>query len=378
MILFVYGTTGELIKLAPVMRRLADADEPYLSVSTNQQAKQIGPMCDELELQHPDYVLWGGVRGHDLSRPWQIPLWAVVLTARFLWLVPRIKRRLRRQSPRNVVMVHGDTITTVAGALMGRCLRQPVAHLEAGLRSHDWRHPFPEELNRRLVARLAHLNYAPNETAVFNLRGVKGEIVDIGANTVRDSLELVPARQRPNLPSGLADMLDEPFGLVSIHRFELLAQRETLTVLLELLAKEAQRTRLLFVDHPVTVARLEQYELEHLFDADRFVRVPRQSYLNFIALLRASDYLVTDSGGAQEECYFLDHPCLVHRMASERHEGIGTNVVLSLFDLDVVRTFLADPDRHRVGHRPEVRSPSDVVVADLRTRGYLGSGGASS
>ncbi|MGI8792436.1 MAG: UDP-N-acetylglucosamine 2-epimerase [Acidimicrobiales bacterium] len=368
MIVFVYGTTGELIKLAPVMRRLQDQDEPYICVSTNQQARQIHPMCDELELRHPDHVLWGGIRGHDLSKSWQIPLWAIVLAVRFVWLIPRLRRE--RGPGQHVVMVHGDTITTVAGAVMGRCLRSPVAHLEAGLRSHDWRHPFPEELNRRIVSRLAVLHYAPNDVAVKNLVGTPGETVNIEANTVRDSLELVPRDRLPSIP-GIERFLDEPFGLVSIHRFELLAQRDRLQELLELLTKETQRTRLLFIDHPVTVAKLEQYRLQHLFDDDRFVRVPRLSYLNFISMLRQSRYLVTDSGGAQEECYFMDQPCLVHRMASERHEGVGTNVVLSKFDLGVLKTFLDDPERYRVGHRPEVESPSDKVIADLRERGFL-------
>lgn len=367
-ILFVYGTTGELIKLAPVMRRLQDQGQPYLSVSTNQQAQQIHPMCDELKLQHPDFVLWGGVRGHDLSKSWQIPLWAIVLTVRFVWLLPRVRRALGPGS--HVVMVHGDTITTVAGAVMGRSMRLPVAHLEAGLRSHDWRHPFPEEINRRIVSRLAVLHYAPNPEAARNLLGAPGETIDIGANTVRDSLDLVPADRVPTTP-GVAQLLDEPFGLVSIHRFELLAQRDRLQDLLEALAKEAQRTRLLFIDHPVTVAKLEQYRLLHLFDADRFVRVPRLSYLNFITLLRRSEYLVTDSGGAQEECYFLDHPCLVHRMASERHEGIGVNVVLSRFSLEALREFLDNPDRFRTGARPAHESPSDRVIDDLRSRGFL-------
>ena len=110
-------------------------------------------------------------------------------------------------------------MTTVLGAVMGRALRVAVAHIEGGLRSFSLRHPFPEELNRRLTSALARMHYAPGAWAASNLR--RGAVVDTGANTIRDSLELVPDGDPPmTLP-------DRPFGVVSLHRFELLNDRWT-------------------------------------------------------------------------------------------------------------------------------------------------------
>jgi UDP-N-acetylglucosamine 2-epimerase (non-hydrolysing) len=80
--------------------------------------------------------------------------------------------------------------------------------------------------------------------------------------------------------------------------------------------------------------------------------------------------LFTDSGGSQEECFYLDHPCLVHRMKTERQEGLGENVVLSRFDFDVVREFLAAPKEHRRCTDLPAHSPSDVIVDDLQARGF--------
>lgn len=370
MIIFVYGTTGELIKLAPVMRRLRDRDEPYISISTHQQATQILPMCDDFGLPAPDVVLWGGLRGNDLSRTWEIPAWLSLLMARFLWRLPTLRRRLSGAG-RNVLVVHGDTMTTVVGAVMGRLLRIPVAHVEAGLRSHDWRHPFPEEVNRRITGRLATVHFAPGKTAAANLRRAPGEVFDIGGNTVFDSLHLAAERAHL-LPEGLVP--GDRFGVVSIHRFELLAQPDRLRGLLEVLAEEARRTRLLFIDHPVTAAKVDDPELRRFFDGDRFRRVPRLSYPQFVGLLKRSEYLVTDSGGAQEECFYLNHPCLVHRMATERDEGLEHNVVLSRFDLGVVRAFLADPGRYRAPVPVQLDSPSDFVAEELvrRVRGVAG------
>ena len=93
-----------------------------------------------------------------------------------------------------LVLVHGDTMTTVLGALLGRSLRVAVAHIEGGLRSYDLRHPFPEELNRRVASRLSRIDYAPGPWAASNLHG---DVVDTGTNTIRDSLDLVPPGEPP-------------------------------------------------------------------------------------------------------------------------------------------------------------------------------------
>jgi UDP-N-acetylglucosamine 2-epimerase (non-hydrolysing) len=260
------------------------------------------------------------------------------------------------------VLVHGDTMTTVLGSLIGRSLRATVAHIEGGLRSYDLRHPFPEELNRKLATALSRIHYAPGAWAASNLRG---EVVDTGSNTIRDSLELVsddePAFAVP----------EEPFGVVSLHRFELLNSRRLLTETITALADAARRTPLLFVDHPVTVAALGRFGLEGLFDATRFVRVPRLRFFDFVRVERRSAFVVTDSGGSQEECYYLDLPCLVHRVKTERREGLGENAVLSGMSADVLREFLEDPSRYRRTAELPAASPSDVIVADLERRGFV-------
>lgn len=369
MIVVVYGTTGELIKLAPVLRRLDEQALPYLGISTHQQATQLAAMCREFSLRQPDLVLSRGHRGQDLSKSWHVLVWAVVVSVRFLVAAPGLRRRLAREPGTHQLLVHGDTITTVAGSLMGKLLRLPVAHVEAGLRSHDWRNPFPEELDRRLTAKLADTHYAPNDEAVANLAGERGRVVHTGANTVLDSLRLVPP-EADGLQSHLGRPLpDGPFGIVSIHRFELLAQESRLRDLLHLLAAHTKVVPLVFIDHPVTVEKVRQHGLDGLFDDERFVRIPRQGYLQFISLLRRSAFLVTDSGGVQEESHYLDHPCLVHRMQVERPEGLGTNVLLSRFDLDEVRRFLSDPSAFRGRTPQQWGSPSNVIVDDLRAAG---------
>ena len=163
-------------------------------------------------------------------------------------------------------------------------------------------------------------------------------------------------------------MPDEPFGIVSLHRFELLSNRERLGKTLEALAQAALSMPLLFIDHPVTVAALERFRLEKLFEPGSFTRLPRLRFFDFIRIERRSAFVVTDSGGSQEECFYLDRPCLVHRVRTERREGLGENAVLSGMSTDVLRAFLASPGRHRRTSTLPDASPSDVIVDDLERR----------
>ncbi len=365
MVFVVYGTTGELIKLAPLLVALRGRDAPLVTLCTGQQVEQIPDLLGDLSLPSPDVWLARGRAGRDLERASDIPAWlAAVATS-----TPQARRMIARSSDGpSVVVVHGDTFTTVAGALIGRIARLPVAHIEAGLRSGDVRNPFPEELDRRAAGRLARIHYAPGAGAVANLRRAhaRGEIIDTGANTIVDSLELVPAGDPP------VDVPGVPFGLVSIHRFELLGDARALREILEVIGEAAKRRPMLFVEHPVTAAAIERHGLRGCLGAN-VTAIPRLRYFAFIALLRRSAFLVTDSGGSQEECAWLGHPCLVHRRVTERTEGLGGSVVLSGGDVRVARAFLEDPFRFSAEPQSTAQRPTDVIVRDLERRGFLGA-----
>lgn len=368
MIAVVYGTTGELIKLAPVIRELQRRGREPLMLCTGQQVTQVPTFQTELGL--PPVALWlaRGSGGGDLDAKAEIPGWTMRVAIAMLRARRRLRTALASDGRRPFVLVHGDTFTTVLGALAGRALRLPVAHVEAGMRSGDWRNPFPEELNRRIAARLTDVHYAPGDRPVANLRAenVGGEIVDTRQNTIRDAIDLLTESIVPAV-----ELPDEPFGLVSLHRFELIERQDAFRALLEILHEHSRRQPLLFVDHSTTAAVIDRVPaLKRLFD-ERFRRIPRQPYLQFIALLRRSAFLVSDSGGSQEECAFLGLPCIIHRAVSEHDTGLDGSVVLSRLDLGVVREFLRGPERWRVppadvGSRPSIR-----IVDDLAARGAV-------
>lgn len=361
MILCIFGTTGELIKLMPVLARLRDRGHPIVLVSTGQQVNQIPPLLDLAGLQQVDLWLARGAAGRDLRSNSDIPGWAATVAGTFARSRRGLRRRVRGGPGRPLVLVHGDTMTTLYGAILGRLLGFPVAHIESGLRSFDLMHPFPEELNRRVTSRIARYLYAPGAWPAGNLS--RGIVVDTGSNTVRDALALAATESEPPIA-----VPDAEFGIASLHRFELLNDRTLLAETIELLRESGRR--FLWVDHPVTAAALEKHGLTDRVSG-AITPMPRLNFFGFVATMARSSFLVTDSGGSQEETYYLDIPCLVHRKRTERREGLGENVVLSGYDGAVVRAFLADPGAHRRTTVLPDTSPSDVIVADLEARGFL-------
>ena len=127
----------------------------------------------------------------------------------------------------------------------------------------------------------------------------------------------------------------------------------------------------------MTIAALERFGLTRQFDGDAFRRIPRLRFFDFVRVERRSAFVVTDSGGSQEECYYLDLPCLVHRVRTERREGLGENAVLSGLRADVLRDFLADPAAFAGATPLAPASPSDVIVDDLERRGFVSEAGVA-
>jgi UDP-N-acetylglucosamine 2-epimerase (non-hydrolysing) len=367
MVIIVYGTTGELIKVLPLIKRLPE--EQQIRVSTSQQPDQLEKLMREASIPAPHLTIAHGWHNHDLQKMSDMFFWLSGMIVRY----PRNRRRLKKAlhgRKATAVLVHGDTVTTVLGALWGRMRRLPVMHIEAGLRSGNWRHPFPEEIDRHLTSRFATTHFAPGAIPVKNLRAAKakGQIIDTQYNTVLDSLRL--AQQTPTAIQGITALPAE-FFVVSIHRNELLAQPKELKKLLERIAAKAATIPCIFLDHPVTKARVKQLGLDAILDAPGITRAPKLEYFQFIGLATKAAFIVTDSGGLQEEAAYLGIPCLVHRMATERQEGLGENVVLSLFDDSRIQDFLDHTDTYRRAPVGTEISPTQTICDFLVEHAYL-------
>jgi UDP-N-acetylglucosamine 2-epimerase (non-hydrolysing) len=355
MIIFCYGTTAEAIKLSPLMKRLDARGVRYEQWLTLQQAGTVLAALPDLGIRTPDHILAVGRSGRALQGPVDVVVWLAHIAG---WAF-RHRRMLRgRRHRRDVVVVHGDTMTSVVGAVLARLAGLDCAHVEAGLRSGNWRHPFPEELDRRVVGRIATLHYAPTEVAARHLRG-RADVVMTHGNTVVDAV-LDHAGQAP-APG------EDPYGVVLLHRFELLGNPTLVRRTLDLLVGRSPHRLVMVVDD---LARHALGEELARVDRPAVEVVDKMPHARFTALLAGAAFVVTDSGGVQEETAMLGVPTLVHRRATERSEGLGANVLLSGWDLGTLAGFLDDVERYRREPvRPSV-SPSDLIVDDLVGRGY--------
>jgi UDP-N-acetylglucosamine 2-epimerase (non-hydrolysing) len=367
-IAFIAGTTAEVIKLAPLMHALRDEGRPYELWNTAQHVGALRSVLDDLGLPQPDEHLVPVARQTPLVRSSQVPLWAARVLGHGVRHAPRLRRRLRAGGTRPLVVVHGDTFTTVLGSVIGRLLGAEVAHVEAGMRSGNVWHPMPEELNRRLVARIARVHYAPTLHEVDNLRAerARGELVETGANTVIDALRRGIETAAPDDD----EELPETFGLVTLHRFELLRNDAVLTSTLRTLAEESRRVPLLMMAGDTERARIDALGLRDLFD-DGFRLLDKRAYARFLPVLVRASFVVTDSGGLQQECGILGMPCAVHREATESLQGVGENLLLTRLDMEVLRRFVREWPAYRRPSQLDTFHPTRAILDHLGSRGLL-------
>lgn len=361
MIIFFYGTTGESIKIATLVEAFP-ADRRIL-IDTSQQPKLLEKFYKATSFPRPDITLSKGWRSNDLTKPWQMFLWLFVVTFNFFFRGTYIKLRNIKKNQKLVMVVHGDTVTTVVGAFLGRILRVPVVHVEAGLRSGSWKHPFPEEIDRRIVSKLARIHYAPGEVPYQALVGekTKGRILNTMANTVADSAKWAQKQTPSNLPK-----LPKKFLLVSVHRNEFLVLSKQIKDFLTEINKFSKKMPVVFLDHPITANRIADLKLDNILDSPGIKRVQKQNYINMMHLIKDAEVVVTDSGGLQEESYYLGIPCVVYREATERTEGIGENVVLTGFSATNLRNELSTySSKLKIKTKKDV-SPTKIIVDDLK------------
>ncbi|MDR7102169.1 non-hydrolyzing UDP-N-acetylglucosamine 2-epimerase [Croceicoccus sp. BE223] len=335
--MIVAGTRPELVKLAPVALALrADGALPVTFCHSGQHA-DLGQdvlaamsIVVDARMTRPDGSDLGDLLGG---------------------LIAALGAEMERVRPRAVV-VQGDTATTLAGALAAFHRRIPVAHVEAGLRSGDMAHPWPEEGYRRLVSPLAHWHFAPTSAAKAALEreGVAGWRIERVGNTVVDALHRAIGMLDAGGGSGgevavMAARDDRPLVLATIHRRE--TGPERLAAIGDGLAALVREhgLRLILPLHP----RGESAVLRDRLGGIAGVTLTGPlDYLDFVRLMRAARLIVSDSGGVVEEATALGRPVLVLREATERPEALAAGTARMVGHdpaalLSAARMALAEP-----------------------------------
>ncbi len=236
-------------------------------------------------------------------------------------------KKYGRAKPRWIIVV-GDVNPTMAVTLCAKKLLVSVAHLEAGLRSGD--RSMPEELNRLVTDSIADVLWTPSPDADENLikEGVAVSKISNVGNIMIDSYELLREKIQAESVPAKYDLQSGKYGVVTLHRPSNVDNRDTLTLLADYLREVSREIPLVFSLHPRTRKNLETYDLfERLDGAPGMQITDPLSYIQFMGLVRESKFLITDSGGVQEETSYLGIPCVTLRDTTERPITIslGTN-----------------------------------------------------
>jgi UDP-N-acetylglucosamine 2-epimerase (non-hydrolysing) len=310
-VMCVFGTRPEAVKLAPVVHALKASQklEPIV-VLTAQHREMLDQMLRWFDIE-PDFDL-------DVMRPRQtLP----ELTARVL---TGVDETLTKFKP-DALLVQGDTTTVMSAALAAHYHKIPVGHVEAGLRTNDRYNPFPEEMARRLTTRLASIHFAPTQGAVQNLRneGITENVVVTG-NTVIDALFETIAKLNghpiDNSLYGNTDFDKYKVLLVTAHRRENWGDSMSqIARALRQIADEFSDVQILYPIHKNPIVR---ESIEPVFAGHpRLVLVEPLDYVPFVQAMRKCHFVLTDSGGIQEEAPSLGKPVLVLRDNTERPEA---------------------------------------------------------
>ena len=338
-ILIIFGTRPEAIKMAPVVLRLKEAGDAFQTrVAVTAQHRQMLDQVLEIFNIKPDYDL-------DIMSPDQD---LFDITSRAL---VGLKEVLLQEQP-DLVLVHGDTTTTLVAALAAFFSKIPVGHVEAGLRTRDKYRPFPEEMNRHLAAVLTDYHFAPTPWARDNLlaEGVLAERIWVTGNTVIDALQLV-ARRAGQEKGQWEDYFSREYGLsldnqrlilVTGHRRENFGPGfENICWALRDIVERFPGVLVVYPVHLNPNVQRPVYDIlsprggkgrgsSLMLKTDRGSRLfllPPLEYVPFVYLLSRSYLVLTDSGGIQEEAPALGKPVLVMREVTERPEGIWANTV---------------------------------------------------
>lgn len=357
-VLTIFGTRPEVIKLAPVISRLESGAGRFRTVNV--------ASGQHTSLLHPFVKLFGIRIDHDLNvmQPGQNPsgVCSRVLAA--------LEPVLSSERP-DLVLVQGDTTTTLAGALAGFHRGIPVAHVEAGLRSGDRNSPFPEEMNRRLVTQLATLHFAAttgNRDTLLS-EGVAAECVHLTGNPVVDALETILTRTK--IDPAIERVLSATEGcrriVLTTHRRESFGPYMTTTLqVLRRFIDAHPDVALLFPVHPnpVVVETARRVLGEH----PRVHLLQPLGYESFVVLLSRAWLIVSDSGGVQEEAPTLGKPLIILRENTERPEAVESGIA---------RLLGARPER-LADLLDETISPSSWIHGVGRIANPFGAGDASA
>jgi UDP-N-acetylglucosamine 2-epimerase (non-hydrolysing) len=359
---FIYfiGTSAELIKLLPVIKAFEEEGIKFSIYASGQTDLKENELSEVLQIK----VKLNKVLRQNKSSMFNFGLWtlrSLFKTIVEFWKLKKISK------DKIYVIVHGDTASSLIGALASKLVGLKVLHIESGLRSRNFMEPFPEEICRYITSWLADIHFCPNSWAVSNLKYNFGKKVNTLNNT---SLEMITQGLKLNLQNATISKLKSKYFLLILHRQEnVLFKRNISSEIVRTAVNFATKDlKCVFVMHKLTENFLKEIGIyDEIAHNPNIVLIPRTPYLEFINVIRGSEFLLTDGGSNQEETYYLGKPTLILRNVTERVEGLNENSLLMKENINILNEFLHNYKKYE---RKEVKlsgiKPSEIIVKEIK------------
>lgn len=359
-IYFFIGTTAELIKFAPIIRELKKRKINSKIIASAQNSLQFNELKSIIGKHSAYYTL--GMKPIRLSGFYfRFVIWVIKSIVNFLLYFRNEFRGMDKKN--SFFLVHGDTVSSLIGAITARVHGIRLVHVESGLRSYNFLEPFPEELNRFIISHLANVHFCPNSWAVNNLKDHKGIKINTIHNTLIESLNSI---LKENNKLKYFKSSQKKFFLLVLHRQEhLLFNKNPTKYFLNLLSDYINKDlTCILVLHKLTERFLKQEGLMDKIKRNKNIfLVPRLPYGEFIYVMKRAEFVATDGGSNQEESYYLGKPCLLLRNVTERIEGLGENIVLGKGNENIIRDFFQNYKKYN-RNRIKFRVPPSKIIVD--------------
>lgn len=352
-IYFFIGTTAEYIKLAPVIKELKKRNIPFKIITsgqTNIHIKELFPFTGEIipNINLPEKK--------NKSSSFHFLLWAIKT---FFIALIKLRGELKGSNKKNTYfIIHGDTVTSTIGALIGFIYQLRIVHIEAGYRSFNFFEPFPEEICRTININLADLLFSPTDWTKKNVKNMKGVKVSTKYNTVIETLQW--AMKQKSKTKVLTK--SKKYYLLILHRQEhVIFRKEWTKNVMDFVIKNAEKDLTCFVlNHPLTIDIIKSLDMGS--KAKNVKMIPPLPYPEFVSLMKNAEFIASDGASFQQETYFMGKPFLILRNYTEQTEGLNHNAVMYQDNKKVIEDFLKNYKKFVKKPVTYTTPPSKIIV----------------
>lgn len=355
-IYFFIGTTAELIKTAPVMRELEKRGQKYKLISSGQNKIRFEDLNGFIKKKYPDIIL---PEKKNKSSTYHFLFWAFRTV--FQSMIS-LRKEFNDIDKKNAYMIiHGDTVTSSIGAIIGKFFGLKIVLIECGDLSFNLLEPFPEEICRNINLRLADTLFPPNQWAANNLKAAHGVIINTKQNTLIESF--LWAKKEKIINKNITKI--NKYYLLIMHRQEhVIFRKDWSKKILEFVIKNSNKNlTCILINHPLTISIINGLNLTSKnVNKIKMKIISQVPYTDFMKLMKKAEYIASDSAFNQLEAYLMGKPFLALRDRTEQIEGLNKNVVICKSNNKILKKFLSNYKNYQTNPVTTNVKPSKIIV----------------